>query len=501
MKEHVLQCQQCKTRLQFSDHDAGALRFSGSGSGLSARLEESFLVLASGDEARGLPPGGGGDGGPPTAVRRLEESFVVLQGGSSGGKTAPGTQSMLLDSGGGGAGSSGMQRIPFDQKLRALARVFEAASEEVGVELPLCSECAGEVHRELEAQLGELQQEVAAYEAALVRLQAEGVQPMREPAFQEAAAQAQGQVQAERERLAAAERELAGAQAQLRGVEAEACALDGVEQRYWHTFNDFQLRLGDHLGDRDALQHRLEASSGALCMLRRTSVYNDLFRIWFHGACGTISGLRLGRTAQQAVEWDEINAAWGQAVLLLATLARACGVQFRGHRLLPQGSYPQVAEVRGGATHDLHGPVSKFLCASYDKAQAGFLACLKEFADWLVARGAVDGQGVRFALPCPIEGDKVAGLTIRLMFNKDKNWTRALKHMLVDLKFVLKYALVALDNRAGLAAGPPGTLAPVAALQREDFAGAASTAAVGTLAAAAAGMRQSSGGSALHSYR
>ena len=35
--------------------------------------------------------------------------------------------------------------------------------------------------------------------------------------------------------------------------------------------------------------------------------------------------------------------------------------------------------------------------------------CLKEFADWLVARGASDGQGNRFALPCPIEGDKVGG--------------------------------------------------------------------------------------------
>jgi hypothetical protein len=60
-------------------------------------------------------------------------------------------------------------------------------------------------------------------------------------------------------------------------------------------------------------------------MLRRTNVHADLFRIWFDGACGTISGLRLGRTAQQAVEWDEINAAWGQAVLLLATLARVGG--------------------------------------------------------------------------------------------------------------------------------------------------------------------------------
>lgn len=185
-------------------------------------------------------------------------------------------------------------------------------------------------------------------------------------------------------------------------------------------------------------------------------------------------------------------------------------------------------------------------CCLGTHVQVGFLACLRDFADWLVARGASDGAGNRFALPCPIEGDKVRceggrerqrawsfascpppipghafltgycslhpasqaplalppctapcpatvrpsaveptrtgracictysapfanlgpharrsrplpfptppqvfpsdaqvnGLTIRLQFNKDKNWTRALKHMLVDLKFVLKFALV-----------------------------------------------------------
>lgn len=163
---------------------------------------------------------------------------------------------------------------------------------------------------------------------------------------------------------------------------------------------------------------RLEASSAALASLKRTAVHHDVFRIWFDGSCGTISGLRLGRTAQQAVEWEEINAAWGQAVLLLATLAKvgmggsgvlggagvgckaafcaaavaavrilplhrsrcatrpmcaqACGMRFRGYRLLPQGSYPQVGESRaGGQVWDLHGPVSKFLCHSYDKAQVG----------------------------------------------------------------------------------------------------------------------------------
>ena len=49
---------------------------------------------------------------------------------------------------------------------------------------------------------------------------------------------------------------------------------------------------------------------------------------------------------------------------------QACGVRFRAYRLLPCGSLPRVADVRAGTTHDLHGPVSKFLCHSYDRAQA-----------------------------------------------------------------------------------------------------------------------------------
>ncbi len=40
------------------------------------------------------------------------------------------------------------------------------------------------------------------------------------------------------------------------------------------------------------------------------------------GPFGTISGFRLGRTSEHPVEWDETNAAWGQVVLLLYTMAQ-----------------------------------------------------------------------------------------------------------------------------------------------------------------------------------
>ena len=56
--------------------------------------------------------------------------------------------------------------------------------------------------------------------------------------------------------------------------------------------------------------------------LRRTNVLNEVFNINCDGTFGTISGFRMGRTSTHPVDWDELNAAWGQAVLLLHTLAQ-----------------------------------------------------------------------------------------------------------------------------------------------------------------------------------
>jgi beclin 1 len=62
--------------------------------------------------------------------------------------------------------------------------------------------------------------------------------------------------------------------------------------------------------------------------LKRANVFDDAFHIHFDGHFGTINGLRLGTLPSQKVEWTEINAALGQACLLLAALARRCGFKF-----------------------------------------------------------------------------------------------------------------------------------------------------------------------------
>ena len=240
---------------------------------------------------------------------------------------------------------------------------------------------------------------------------------------------------AELARVDKLEAELAQAERELSQLGASSSELDGLEERYWHDFNDFQLQLRAHIDERDVLVNRVCAfkcpamagiicsahmqsgitclfstltftsvslvpliyfciastpcvSHGCLCpqkamanwplaqgrsycrswhtqgklkhcfgqtpehavlfllscykqadgadgvwlqmehsaahlkRLQQTNVYHDVFRIWHDGAFGTIGGFRLGRTADTPVEWDEINAAWGQTVLLLKTMAQ-----------------------------------------------------------------------------------------------------------------------------------------------------------------------------------
>ncbi len=63
------------------------------------------------------------------------------------------------------------------------------------------------------------------------------------------------------------------------------------------------------------------------------------------------------------------------------------------------------------------------------------LGVVQEFADWIVT------QDNSFEMAYAIDQDKVANMTIRLQFNSDSKWTKALKYMLTNLKYCLKWAI------------------------------------------------------------
>lgn len=347
------------------------------------------------------------------------------------------------------------QRFSLHDRMEALERMMKLASEESVADQPLCPECTSELLKELEAESVYLEEEVAALDALKMSIleesPASSPSGVDERSCQREIRRLEEEIRAEELKLARAEEDLANALARKRAAEGVNKRLEEVEVSYWHAFNAVMLTLHATADFRDSLQQRVDSSEKSLSALRRTSVLSDLFRVWHDGPFGTISGLRLGSTPEFPVEWWEINAAWGQAALLLETLAKSIDVRFSSHKLEPCGSYSRVVDGRGSVS-ELYGPASKIFCFSFDRAQVGFLTCLKEFGEALESRGATiekrnTHERVPFAHIYAIEGDKVGGQSIRYGLSRDKAWTKALKYMLVDLKYCLKATLEVKDRR------------------------------------------------------
>jgi beclin 1 len=84
------------------------------------------------------------------------------------------------------------------------------------------------------------------------------------------------------------------------------------------------VQLLDLEAEEQSVRARMQYANETLGVLSRTNVFNLAFPIWERGPFGTINDLRLGRMPDQPVEWTEINAAWGQVVMLLCVSACMC---------------------------------------------------------------------------------------------------------------------------------------------------------------------------------
>ena len=166
-----------------------------------------------------------------------------------------------------------------------------------------------------------------------------------------------------------------------------------------------------------------------------------MFCIGFDGYFGTINGLRLGRLKDIKVEWSEINAAWGQVLLLLATVTNKIGFKIKGYRLRPLGStsriekleldertgeYVKVASLELFSSGDY--PLERILNHKrLDAAMLAFLAVLKQICDH------IESTDDSLHAPHVIADDKIGGISIKLsMSTSNENWTTACKFALAS---------------------------------------------------------------------
>ena len=147
------------------------------------------------------------------------------------------------------------------------------------------------------------------------------------------------------------------------------------------------------------------------------------------------------------MEWSEINAAWGQTALLLWALARKVNITFNKYQVVPYGAFSYVKNLSDDKTLPLYGSggFRMIFDSKFDMAMVAYLDCLNQFANEVQRHGA-------FSLPYEMDKGKIRDTnsgqwhSIKLQFNSEENWTKALRYMLTNLKWVIFYRLFALTS-------------------------------------------------------
>lgn len=231
---------------------------------------------------------------------------------------------------------------------------------------------------------------------------------------------------------------------QLEAIEDETLQVTAKRRELWSTGMDLEQLIHGTFAEGAFLQHLLGLSrderqsvsvfavhaSDMLRRLQRYNVCNDVFHIWHDGLFGTINGLRLGRLPSKPVEWVEINAALGQAVLLLATIADRANFEFSRNRLVPRGSFSRIVNMYG-KEYNLYSDGGMFRRRGFNQAMTLFLECVEDAG----RRAMKEEPSLKF--PYKVERGKIGGLPISL--GNDEQWTRALKYMLTHLKWLLAW--------------------------------------------------------------
>ncbi|XP_059526231.1 beclin-1 isoform X1 [Myotis daubentonii] len=342
-----------------------------------------------------------------------------------------------------GEASDGGTMENLSRRFQVTGDLFDIMSGQTDVDHPLCEECTDTLLDQLDTQLNVTENECQNYKRCLEILEqmTEDDSEQLQMELKELALEEERLIQeledVEKNRKLVAEN--------LEKVQAEAERLDQEEAQYQREYSEFkrqQLELDDEL---KSVENQMRYAQMQLDKLKKTNVFNATFHIWHSGQFGTINNFRLGRLPSVPVEWNEINAAWGQTVLLLHALANKMGLKFQRYRLVPYGNHSYLESLTDKSKElplYCSGGLRFFWDNKFDHAMVAFLDCVQQFKE------EVEKGETRFCLPYRMDvekgkiedtGGSGGSYSIKTQFNSEEQWTKALKFMLTNLKWGLAW--------------------------------------------------------------
>ncbi|XP_064133018.1 beclin-1 [Loxodonta africana] len=254
--------------------------------------------------------------------------------------------------------------------------IFDILSGEKEVDHPLCEECTDNLLEQLDVQLT-----ITEYESQMYRRCLETRELTTCENEMEALQMELESLELEEARLAQelddVEKNWKQAAGDLEAAQVEAEILNQQEKQSQRDYSVLKQQQLELFDELRSLENRLRYAQIQLGWLTKTNVFHMTFDIRHHGPLGIINNFKLGCLSTVPVTWSEINAAWGQTALLLLVLSKKMGLDF------------QRINVERGQMED---PV---------------------------------GRGEYYS--------------IRTLLNTEEQWTKALKFMLVNLKWSLTW--------------------------------------------------------------
>jgi len=372
------------------------------------------------------------------------------------GAASLGNNGFTLLSAPSGSDSTNGSEQHLSKKMKMTAFLFDFINSKMEVDHPLCEECTDAILDAMDQQLKVVQDECRDYNEYLDRIAAENKCDSEEEARPTEAELAERLRALEEEeeqllkRLAALEVEKKAMEEEKKTHDQEMETLEEEEVKYWKAYSEYKRQVLELEDDQRSVDNNLKYTQIQVDKLKKTNVFNSTFHIWHNGHFGTINGFRLGRLPSIPVEWSEINAAWGQTVLLLYSLAKKMNLTFKRYSLVPFGNHSHVESLDDHKQLPLYGTggFRFFWDTKFDQAMVAFLDCLQQFKE------EVEKGDSGFCLPYKMEKGKIEdpssgnSYSVKIQFNSEEQWTKALKFMLTNLKWGLAWVSSQFANKS-----------------------------------------------------
>ncbi|CEP01266.1 hypothetical protein PBRA_001872 [Plasmodiophora brassicae] len=365
--------------------------------------------------------------------------------------------------------------------FQAMTRIWEVASEQASCDMPLCTVCVANVFREQNRKIQELEAERAAYKQVLDSLEtltqqdvnqqhSSSEEPLRKVCWASSDSRSALvlnstlQIDRQEDELLQQLRDMQKLKLDLtekaRELDDQTARVSELEKAFWTAQRQLTSSAMRAQFEEAALAEVARRAEHELEELKRTNIYDDAFHIYYEGHFGTINGFRLGRLPSQPVDWSETNAALGQAVLLLDTIAkRTRGFEFsksvRAHtkrQLLANGYQgrendlgtvitDQFIDIAMGLTFSVRYGSNDLSLGKlwwyrrFDSAMVKFATCVKEYCLF------AEAQSGHKVMQYQIDDHMINGVSVKLQFNQEAKWTKAMKFLLINLKFAVAWCV------------------------------------------------------------